>query len=175
MINENNPSYVDTRTFSDGSSISWMINQVTSQDAHTFRTGNKEEALRCERNYSSHVVWFTGASEKSIKNEPSALKHDTGKLPLDLIDPDAIEGLAAVLQFGAKKYEAHNWRQGFRYSRLLAAMLRHIFAIMRGQYLDSESGLPHIDHVGCCWMFLSNMMKTRPDLDDLQKNARATD
>lgn len=108
-------------------------------------------------------------------SEPSALKHDTGKLPLNLIDPDAIEGLAAVLQFGAKKYAAHNWRQGFKYSRLLAAMLRHIFAIMRGQYLDPESGLPHIDHVGCCWMFLSNMMKTRPDLDDLPKNARSTD
>lgn len=102
-------------------------------------------------------------------SESSALKYDTGKLPLDLLDPIALEGLAAVLAFGANKYAAHNWRSGFKYSRLIAAMMRHTFAILRGEYLDPESGLPHIDHVGCCWMFLSNMMKTRPDLDDLHK------
>jgi hypothetical protein len=95
------------------------------------------------------------------------VKHDGGKSPLDLLDPVALEGIAAVLAFGAKKYAAHNWRGGISYSRLIAALLRHTFAILRGEYVDPESGLPHIDHVGCCWMFLSNMMKTRPDLDDL--------
>lgn len=64
---------------------------------------------------------------------------------------------------------AHNWRGGISYSRLLAALLRHSFAILRGERIDPESGLPHIDHVGCCWMFLSNQMKTRPDMDDLYK------
>lgn len=99
------------------------------------------------------------------------IKHDAAKLPLDLLDAEALEGMARVLQFGANKYSAHNWRQGIKWSRLLSAMLRHTFAIMRGELMDPESGLPHIDHVGCCWMFLSNMMKTRPDLDDLPKEA----
>lgn len=97
------------------------------------------------------------------------VKYDDGKLPLDLLDPLALSGLAAVLQFGARKYAADNWRGGISYRRLLAALLRHTFAIMRGIDLDEESGLPHIDHVGCCWMFLSNMMKTRHDLDDRWK------
>jgi hypothetical protein len=96
-------------------------------------------------------------------------KYDAGKPPLDLLDPVALDGLAAVLSFGAKKYAAHNWRGGIAYSRLVAALLRHIFSILRGEYTDPESGLPHIDHVGCCWMFLSNMMKTRKDMDDLYK------
>lgn len=96
-------------------------------------------------------------------------KFDSGKPMLDLIDPLAIEGLAAVLTFGAKKYAAHNWRGGLSYSRLIAALLRHLFAILRGEDIDPESGLPHVDHVGCCWMFLSNMMKTRKDLDDRHK------
>lgn len=96
-------------------------------------------------------------------------KYDDGKLPFDLLDPVALAGICAVLSFGAKKYQAHNWRGGISYSRLLAALLRHAFAILRGEYTDPESGLPHIDHVGCCWMFLSNMMKTRPDMDDLYK------
>ena len=114
---------------------------------------------------------FEKAMAKMMENKDvtPGTKHDAGKLPLDLLDPVALDGIAAVLAFGAKKYAAHNWRGGISYSRLLSALLRHSFAILRGEYIDPESGLPHIDHVGCCWMFLSNMMKTRPDLDDLYK------
>lgn len=97
----------------------------------------------------------------------TAIKNDTEKLPLDLIDPLAIEGIAAVLAFGAQKYSAHNWRGGFKWSRLIAALLRHTFAIMKGEFTDEESGLPHIDHIGCCWMFLSNHMKTGIGDNDL--------
>lgn len=97
----------------------------------------------------------------------TGLKYDDNKPRMDLLDSQALEGLASVLTFGARKYAAHNWRNGISNSRLVAAMLRHIFAIMRGEYVDPESGLPHVDHVGCCWMFLSNNMKNRPDLNDL--------
>lgn len=96
-----------------------------------------------------------------------ALKFDGEKPRMDLLDAQALEGLAAVLTFGAKKYAAHNWRGGIDNSRLIAALLRHLFAILRGEVVDKESGLPHIDHAGCCWMFLSNNMKNRPDLNDL--------
>lgn len=95
-----------------------------------------------------------------------AMKFDTEKVRMDLLDADAIEGLAKVLTFGAKKYAAHNWRNGITNSRLMGALFRHSFAILRGEYTDPESGLPHIDHVGCCWMFLSNNLKNRPDLND---------
>lgn len=99
----------------------------------------------------------------------AGIKHDQNKVRVDLLDPLALEGLAAVLTFGAQKYAAHNWRGGISYSRLFGALLRHLFAIIRGEDNDPESGLPHIDHLGCCWMFLSNMMKTRKDLDDRYK------
>lgn len=97
----------------------------------------------------------------------TAMKFDGEKPRMDLLDAQALEGLAAVLTFGAKKYAANNWRKGIGNSRLIAALLRHLFAISRGEETDPESGLPHIDHVGCCWMFLSNNMKNRPDLNDL--------
>jgi len=97
----------------------------------------------------------------------AAMKFDGEKPRMDLLDAQALEGLAAVLTFGAKKYAAHNWRKGISNSRLIAALLRHLFAIARGEETDPESGLPHIDHVGCCWMFLSNNMKNRPDLNDV--------
>lgn len=105
----------------------------------------------------------------SKKQEVAGVKFDAGKPRMDLLDSVALEGLAAVLTFGANKYAANNWRGGLSYSRLIAALLRHTFAILRGERTDPESGLPHINHVGCCWMFLSNMMATRPDMDDLWK------
>jgi hypothetical protein len=107
--------------------------------------------------------------ENTLEEIAKGTKYDGGKPRMELLDPLALEGLAAVLTFGAQKYAAHNWRGGLSYSRLLAALLRHTLSILRGERIDPESGLPHIDHVGCCWMFLSNMMKTRPDMDDLYK------
>lgn len=97
------------------------------------------------------------------------LKYDQDKPRMELLDADALTGLATVLTFGAKKYAANNWRSGISNSRLIAALLRHLFAIMRGEYNDPESGLPHIDHVGCCWMFLSWNLKNRDELNDLWK------
>jgi len=41
----------------------------------------------------------------------TALKFDDGKLPLHLLSTEAMNQTAAVLQFGADKYAAHNWRQ----------------------------------------------------------------
>jgi hypothetical protein len=105
----------------------------------------------------------------------AGVKYDSEKPRVDLLDPLALEGLAAVLTFGANKYAAHNWRGGLSYSRLIGAALRHTFSILRGEDNDPESGLPHVDHLGCCWMFLSNMMKTRPDLDDRYKPDVAVD
>ena len=102
----------------------------------------------------------------------SGVKYDDDKDPVELLDPLALEGLAKVLAFGAKKYAKHNWRGGLSYTRLIGAALRHTFEILKGKDIDPESGLPHVDHLGCCWMFLSNMMKTRPDMDDRWKETK---
>lgn len=98
------------------------------------------------------------------------LKYDKSKPRMDLLDPDFLEGVAYVLDFGANKYAAHNWRGGINYSRLIAAAYRHLGAINRGEDVDPESNLPHSHHLGCCVMFLSWMMQNKPELDDRWKN-----
>lgn len=95
-----------------------------------------------------------------------ALKFDTEKARMDLLDAYAIEQLALVLTFGARKYAAHNWRKGLSYSRLIAAALRHLFAYLMGEDKDPESGLSHVAHAMCCCMFLLGMSQIRPELDD---------
>lgn len=75
------------------------------------------------------------------------MKFDGDKCRLDLIDPAFTEGVGNVLTFGAKKYEAESWKtldNGLR--RYLTAAERHILAIKKGEFTDSESGLPHAYH-----------------------------
>lgn len=96
-------------------------------------------------------------------------KADDGKVPMELLSPIALESCAKVLGFGAKKYAAHNWRKGIAHSRITGAILRHLFAYLSGEDLDPESGLPHVDHLLCEAMFLSELVRTRPDLDDRYK------
>lgn len=98
--------------------------------------------------------------------EQTGTKYDGGKPRMDLLDWDALEGIAHVLTFGAQKYDPHNWRGGIAYSRIISSLLRHLAAFQRGEDIDPESGLPHIDHIGCNVMFLSYFSKRRQDLDD---------
>jgi hypothetical protein len=99
----------------------------------------------------------------------TALKFDDGKLPLHLLSTEAMNQTAAVLQFGADKYAAHNWRKGFVWSRPLAAAMRHITAFNAGEDKDPESGLSHLAHAACCIMFLLEFEKTHKELDDRYK------
>ena len=84
----------------------------------------------------------------------TGLKFDSEKPRMDLLPPKAIFEVAKVLGFGAEKYGAENWRlldnlQG----RYTAGALRHIFAHMDGEKLDSESGISHLAHALCCLLF----------------------
>lgn len=98
-----------------------------------------------------------------------AVKNDHDKLPWDLLPVRATEGMLRVLQFGANKYAPHNWRKGFNWTRLIAAAFRHLSAIARGEDVDSESGLPHVDHLACCVAFLSEHQQDSLGVDDRYK------
>lgn len=84
-----------------------------------------------------------------------AKRYNSGKVPLDLLPLDMLTGLARVLEMGEKKYGRNNWRKGAPATEQLASMLRHLQPIMealnadKGAELlyDSESGLPHVDHI----------------------------
>lgn len=99
-----------------------------------------------------------------------AMKFDSGKTDWSLMPFEAIEEINKVLDFGARKYAAHNWKTGtgFRYTRVLSSLLRHTFAWARGEDLDPESGLSHLSHMGCNVIFLIyyNKHKSRYNNDD---------
>lgn len=93
-------------------------------------------------------------------------KFDADKPRIELVSPLALTELAKVLTFGAKKYDANNWRKGIAWSRLIGATLRHVNAYNMGQTHDEETGLSHMAHAMCETMFLLEFEKTHPELDD---------
>ena len=93
-------------------------------------------------------------------------KHDSDKPRVDLLPTFPLVCVGRVLGFGAKKYDAHNWRGGIAYSRLYGAILRHLYAWADGEDTDEETGFNHLDHALTECMFLRQMVKDRPDLDD---------
>jgi len=113
------------------------------------------------------------AKERRLQKAPEsgALRKDDGKPAMALLDPVALEGLAAVLTFGSRKYAAHNWQKGMSWSRCLSSLLRHTFKFMAGEDIDEESGLPHVDHMQCNTMFLANYYRRHKGLDDRFKPA----
>lgn len=112
----------------------------------------------------------TKISNPEVENQASAIKYDTGKTDWSLMPWEAVEEINKVLEFGANKYAAHNWTQGdgFRYTRVLNSLFRHLFSWSRGEDLDPESGLSHLSHAGCNILFLIyyNRYKERYKNDD---------
>lgn len=84
----------------------------------------------------------------------TAKKFDKGKIMVDLLVPEFLEGIAKVMTMGAKKYGAENWKKGLAKRRILAALYRHVLAYHKSEIYDKESGLNHMLHVACNSMFL---------------------
>ncbi len=99
-------------------------------------------------------------------------KFDNGKPPLGLVHGIAITEIAKVLDFGAKKYDRHNWLKGMKWSRVYDALLRHTYAWIGGEDKDSETSLSHLAHMGCCIMFLIVYEKLGIGEDDRYKPER---
>jgi hypothetical protein len=105
-------------------------------------------------------------SNKESKNEP-ALKYDAGKLQWSLLPKDSMEAAIKVLQFGAEKYGRFNWKKGMSHSRLIDATMRHLWAHVEGETIDSESGELHLAHALVDIMFLIHYVNTNTGTNDL--------
>jgi hypothetical protein len=100
------------------------------------------------------------------KIEPKeGLKYDQGKLQWELFPAESAEQIIKVLMFGATKYDPWNWSKGIKFSRLFAALMRHMWAWYRGETNDPETGLNHLAHAGCCLMFLLSYSQRKDYLE----------
>lgn len=84
----------------------------------------------------------------------------------DLIPVEALEIMARLYGFGAEKYDAHNWRKGYDWSKSYASLMRHATQFWGGEDIDEETGLPHLAGVAFHAFTLIVFMQEHPDFDD---------
>ena len=86
-----------------------------------------------------------------------------------LIPVPALDIMAQLYGFGAEKYEAHNWRNGYEWSKSFDSLFRHAAAALDGEDIDPETGLPHLAGAAFHCFTLMVFMQEHPEFDDRYK------
>jgi hypothetical protein len=113
------------------------------------------EAEQLDRNmpYGQHRVAPVCASDDQQHKADGAKQRPT------LFPWRAVAPVLEVLEFGARKYEAHSWSK-VEPSRYVEALGRHAVEFLHRYpaeglwHTDAESGLPVISHLACNVLFL---------------------
>ncbi len=104
------------------------------------------------------AAWYQGDEDVAVQD---------GLLPiLQRLPGDYWEDLCRVSMFGARKYTRGNYLKGSPWSSIVNSLLRHVFALERGEEIDPESGLPHAGHIAWNCAFLLHCVTNFPEYDD---------
>lgn len=111
--------------------------------------------------------------EKGVKDERT-----------DLVPPYPVLVVSRLYGAGARKYDDHNWRRGYEWSKSIGALERHALAFKGGQDLDehepdclpdcaTHTGQPHMAAVVFHAFALIQFAKDHPEFDDRYKETPA--
>lgn len=109
---------------------------------------------------------FISALEREKLKEKKALRYNQGKRKWALVDFKSLEPMVEVLEYGEEKYASWNWMKGQEVTGICESLLRHTFAFMDGEDNDPESGLSHLGHMMSNLMFISYMLREKPEWDN---------
>jgi len=97
---------------------------------------------------------------------------------MSLIDPEFKESLARLMTLGGFKYEFHNWKlaEAADTQHYRDALERHLLARDKGEYVDEDTGMPHLICVAfnaMCLDYLDKKLKNYiPDLTQYNKKLK---
>lgn len=97
-----------------------------------------------------------GGQEDGIADSPTRYDH---------IPAEPLRLLAHHYGRGAQKYDPDNWQKGYDWRLSFAALNRHLWQHQSGQFLDEETGSPHL--VAVVWHAITLMWfyANRPEFD----------
>lgn len=102
-----------------------------------------------------------------IKDHLKAKTDDEGKPAIAHLPYAALEGMARVQAYGAKKYgDFYNFKKGLEACRNLSCALRHIYKWIGGESNDEESGESHLFHAMVRISFVVQNEKDGTMIDD---------
>jgi hypothetical protein len=99
------------------------------------------------------------------------------KPPMTLIPTASLVYLSRVMELGARKYSAFNWRNPATPVKLtvyLSAAWRHLLQILDGEDNDSESNQPHAAHAMACFAIILDAHACGTLVDDRPRKGAAT-
>ena len=102
--------------------------------------------------------------------DDKAKTYDDGKPPLANLPVAGLNAVAAVMDYGHKKYgDYNNFRKGMEVLRNLSCALRHIFKFIAGEDNDPESKLPHLWHAAARLFFVIQNQEDGTCIDNRYK------
>lgn len=115
----------------------------------------KYKCFNCDTYYDENLSTGVAAEEAEKSQEAKA---DNGKPRLSLVPRRIIWDIAAIREYGNKKYgDPENWRK-VEPERYRDAAFRHFLGYLDDPYgVDEESGLPHLWHLCCNLAFLCEL------------------
>ena len=123
--------------------------------------------VNLDKEGSNYENGFEPEQLELIMEQKGSIKKDDNKYDPTMLTLEMVELVSRVRQFGAKKYARNNFKiTGFKYTRSLAAALRHIYAFLNGEDNDPESGLSHLGHAICSLEHCIFDTKNHPENDD---------
>ena len=85
----------------------------------------------------------------SVTKEGEGKRFSVGKPMVRLVPPIGEELEAKTWEKGAYKYDLHNWKKGMAYSAVMNSLKRHVNAMLRGEWIDEDTGETHIGAIRC--------------------------
>jgi hypothetical protein len=88
----------------------------------------------------------------------NSLKDIKGKVPYHLVPPHVLEEVALGFGEGADKYEPWDWLN-MDPEWLIAAVIRHLNAIRKGEAIDPDTGLHHASKAATGCMMVAEILR----------------
>lgn len=130
----------------------------THADMMAFLQRPKELAPLAELQKRAVLKAYPDGSRAGGFIDQGASRKNSGKPPMHLLPWDALAMVSWVLHFGATKYAARNWENGgLSWTDCVRAITAHVGKLLCGEWLDDESGCPHVAHIACNALFLCAM------------------
>ncbi len=116
--------------------------------------------------------------ELQVAEDKKPWHFDEGKPQFELIPQWGLLELARVATYGRTKYGKHNYQDyanNWHWLEPTGSILRHVFAFLRGEWLDTESGLPHLAHAAFNALMIVDLFAFNKGIDDRSPFAKERD
>lgn len=123
---------------------------ITTEEGVSVTISDVDEGARVTTlaDVAAHYAAEEAAAKAQPTEQSGAMREKRDAIPYDLVPFQEItDAFSRVAEFGARKYAPWNWSLGLKRVQLCGSLLRHVFAYIRGQDRDPESGLLHTDHI----------------------------